>query len=312
MFAQNKAKRCCAQTTVCLMLGFFVFEWWTYNCVSSPTLASKIVFNAFFILLVWSYLATALTDPGTPQSPEWLAWAEKVKSSSSDEGGACEHKQDNRRASRAWSPGTDHHCNRCAESRPERAHHCSWTGACVLRMDHFCPWVANTVGWRNHKHFILVNVYGFLCCFMIVFTMRKPTLIETFTVMAADDSFATTPFSTSLSIIAMAVFSCMFLVVCLGFAIHNIYMAVTNVTSIEENFRGDSPYKLENATDNLTQLMGEPNAWMVLPVDPAICGRKCDGTKFPLGPHARQENPAPSYGATADQSSSSAAAAESV
>jgi len=52
------------------------------------------------------------------------------------------------------------YCTTCRLIRPPRAHHCKVYGRCVDRMDHWCPWVANTVGRRNHKFFILFTLYA--------------------------------------------------------------------------------------------------------------------------------------------------------
>jgi palmitoyltransferase len=53
-------------------------------------------------------------------------------------------------------------CRRCGTFKPHRAHHDSVSGRCVVKMDHYCPWVNNTVGFRNHKHFLLFVGYIFL------------------------------------------------------------------------------------------------------------------------------------------------------
>jgi len=46
-------------------------------------------------------------------------------------------------------------CPKCNYAKPVRAHHCSQTGCCVLRMDHYCGFAQNSIGFRNHRHFLL-------------------------------------------------------------------------------------------------------------------------------------------------------------
>ena len=55
-------------------------------------------------------------------------------------------------------------CTHCQSVKPPRVHHCRQCNRCVVRMDHHCPWVGNCIGLKNHKHFILFNMYVFLTC----------------------------------------------------------------------------------------------------------------------------------------------------
>ena len=55
--------------------GIFLAEWVAFHAFAKPPPAWALVFNATWLLAIWSYLQTALTNPGTPASPEWVAWA---------------------------------------------------------------------------------------------------------------------------------------------------------------------------------------------------------------------------------------------
>lgn len=56
--------------------------------------------------------------------------------------------------------GVDRRCFKCGDAyKPPRAHHDSVTGRCIVKFDHYCPWVNNSVGVRNHKHFLLFIGY---------------------------------------------------------------------------------------------------------------------------------------------------------
>jgi len=67
-------------------------------------------------------------------------------------------------------------CKWCMQFKPDRCHHCRVCRICVLRMDHHCPWVANCVGYRNHKFFLLLVFYSVLASHFIIFTMLESVL----------------------------------------------------------------------------------------------------------------------------------------
>jgi hypothetical protein len=50
---------------------------------------------------------------------------------------------------------------RAPPNRPPGSSFSSSAGRYVIRADHICAWIANWVGKRNHKQFILFNFYGF-------------------------------------------------------------------------------------------------------------------------------------------------------
>merc|ERR1719265_788534 len=251
-------------------------------------------------MLLWSYLATAFLDPGTPECEEWKAWLEVHQANPQPE------EAPGPGGRRQWKPGQAGFCTKCDAPRPERAHHCSWTGTCILRMDHYCPWVSNTVGWRNTKHFILTCFYGTLCCITILCTMRKPSLYEAFGFIVINPSEVGKPGNDYAVFIApglcaiMGLITCVFLIVTFGFTLHNLHLAAINTTTIESGQSGKNPYELATSMDNICQVMGEYGPWMFIPVVAYKPGN--DGCTFPIGPACSQMQRAHSrtstYGAT--------------
>jgi len=61
-------------------------------------------------------------------------------------------------------------CPTCLRMKVERSHHCRICGKCILKMDHHCPWLANCIGFRNYKYFLLVHLYGIIATFIVICT----------------------------------------------------------------------------------------------------------------------------------------------
>lgn len=117
-------------------------------CVIAPELQSRqprhrhwgridlAIFSILYGLWLWTYVATAVTEPGTvPRTVEWIEQPDRNK---------------------IWMRTSSEQLRYNAISAsyvPDRAHFCSATGQIVLRMDHYCPYLKTAVGWMNYAFF---------------------------------------------------------------------------------------------------------------------------------------------------------------
>lgn len=108
----------------------------------------EILFNILIGLLLTSYLRCCFTSSAVCDNPAPPGYYDEVRSRNP----AMESRV----------------CHKCEGRplKPFRSHHCSVCRKCVLKMDHHCPWVANCVGFRNYKYFVLFLFYATLSCYL--------------------------------------------------------------------------------------------------------------------------------------------------
>lgn len=269
-------------------LGIYTSGWMMYHAWCRPSIAGIILFNTTLILAVWSYLRTAFTDPGTRESPEFQEWTQCPSAFQAVSKPDKSHIGENGfpRKRYRWSPGESTICQKCQHPRPERAHHCRFCGACVLLMDHHCPLVANCVGWRNYKFFVLLNWWS--CCSTAVYiaTMSRPSALEAF---APARVMMLSPSLWNLVMLLPAASVIVALILCIvtgGSFIGMLQNASQNLTTIETMLVGRNPYRQPSPIDNLRQLLGPLDIMVFFPVEPA---NRLSGTAFPFVQIAREE-----------------------
>jgi len=261
---------------VSIVLSIYFGEWFVYHVYCRPVLSWAVLFNAVFLMAIWSYLATSLTDPGTRRSKEWEAWRlERPTDCSAQPPEGAEQNEHRLRAS--WKPGAVTWCKKCKADRPERAHHCSDCSTCILRMDHHCPWIGSCIGWRNHKAFLLLNMWTSLTCIAFLVSLRSPNSLEALNIlkMALDTEPNMMPFFGVTG-------AWLFLLVTGGMFLQSLFHALRNNTSIEELFPGENPYRMHSDLDNLRQVIGPLDWKALLPIPHANRG---PGTSFLLNEH---------------------------
>jgi len=271
-----------AQTAVFFIIGIYAAHWWVYHIICQPSISGAVVFNICFFLAVWSYLKTSLTDPGTPASPEWKAWASKRTAEDISQTKAAEEDHSDALSAmmsrRGYKPGRVTWCKKCQIERPERAHHCSQCGLCILRMDHHCPWVGTCIGWLNQKYFVLMTFWTFALSLSFLCTMRGPTALEvtaTFMTATSDEGAEAIP----PPLIFCVVMAIAFALVTGGMFVYSFSLVARNLSTIEEMYPGPNPYSYPSSMDNIRQFFGRVDSRAFVPVEPKM---RISGTQFPL------------------------------
>lgn len=148
-----------------------------------------IPFVAFLILIPYTWLKAAWTDPGIlPRNTSPLDRIKLDYPDTFDENGESTSRLLFHYLNNSFLVGrqfiqngqmvSEKYCHTCQLFRPPRASHCHRCDNCVEEYDHHCPWVSNCIGRRNYWAFCLFMLSISVGClyytaFMIIFLHRK-------------------------------------------------------------------------------------------------------------------------------------------
>ncbi|KAM7258537.1 hypothetical protein ACFE04_014278 [Oxalis oulophora] len=198
---------------------------------SFTSLLVLLIFHSLLVMLLWSYFAVVLTDPGGVPP----GWKPEV-----DEESNNEHVImgiDQTQLSMLGNPVIEgvRFCRKCNQFKPPRCHHCSICGRCILKMDHHCVWVVNCVGALNYKYFLLFLFYTF-----VEATVATLSLLRVFIGFFTDGEIPESP-GTLVAIFITFVLNFAFALSVMGFLIMHITFVVSNTTTIEAFEKKTSP-----------------------------------------------------------------------
>jgi hypothetical protein len=265
------------KSPIVFCLVVLAFQFYSYNVVYLGRILPAIgkadwipifavLFNVVWFMTLWCYAAVNYSDPGAI-TDQWRAFVQDTAGLD-----VIVSRQE-------WQPGKLTTNKKSSEIRPERAHFCSTTRRDILRMDHFCPWTGNTVGFGNHKHFLLLGFYGSNAG-IVAFLTSLPDLLGCVTGYAANAYiWQNVSIADRSCFIAYGVLAFLVMLLLTGLITSHFPLACRNMTTIEELYTNmPNPYDQQNWFRNLEQIFGGFGWDWFLPVKPRHL--KSDGFSY--------------------------------
>ena len=131
-------------------------------------------------------------------------------------------------------------------------------------MDHHCPWVANCVGFRNYKFFVLFLGYSTLLCFAMGVSVT-PWLVSNASSLLNQRQTMTTVI---LQLLLLFLSAWLFFLAVVSLLSYHLFLIMNNMTTIE-HFEKSRWATLENpfhlgVKKNMKAVFGEsPLLWLI-------------------------------------------------
>jgi len=286
------------KSPIVFCIVILAFEFYVYNVVYLgrilPAIGKEyciapfaVVFNLVWLITLWCYAAVNYSDPGSI-TDEWRGFVQNTSGLD-----VIVSRQE-------WQPGKLTTNKKSSEIRPERAHFCSTTRRDILRMDHFCPWTGNTVGFGNHKHFLLLGFYGSIAG-IVAFLTSLPDLLGCTTGYAANAYiWQNVSMADRSCFIAYGVLAFLVMLLLTGLITSHFPLACRNMTTIEELYTNmPNPYDQQHWLRNLEQIFGVFGWDWFLPVKPHHL--KSDGFSYRRNGEVLPEGLVEVYGKDSDK-----------
>jgi len=148
----------CSITLIVVQCIVFMRQWNEYKAIGCALAAGAMGFL---------YLFVSLKSPGRVK-----AFNKEINTTTLG-GPLSQQPNSDELQSLLWVRDGRSICVTCRHIRPLRSKHCSTLDTCVIRYDHYCPFLANTIGAKNYRFYLL---------FLIVTIATLPT-ITTFEIM---------------------------------------------------------------------------------------------------------------------------------